>query len=479
MSSLPSPRRRLLLVPAVALAALVLLAGVLLFVDFDSPRLGRALLDRVADESGVRIRAESFRLNLLRGLELGGIAAEGELPGGPIAVGAEALVFRHRLAPLLRRELQFERVVVERPRIVMGPSGTAPAAGKRGRGGRDRDVARAPGEGATASAAEAGEGGRLPLTIRIGEIRLVDGSLSIVGEGGPAEIRGFDVALRDLGLDREAPGGLRGLAAAGSLRADEVVVGETRATGAEGRVRFEDGHLRVEELRFETVEGRFLVSAMDLDLGRDPFRYTFTLRGEPLDANAMVGVPGRGGLGAARLTLEARGAGAESSGLDGEGAISLDAGSLPETPALAAVDALLGRPVVVGSRYEPLEARFTVRRGRVRFEPFELVTAEFALALAGELGLDGSLDLKVEARLPRAGLDVAEVPAAVLDALTDEAGRVVVPLRITGTRERPKVRPDRDALLGGAARRRTDELKKDLEGELKKKLGRLLGRDDG
>ncbi len=468
-----------LLFSAVALAAAVLLVAALLVVDFDSPRLGQALLDRVAEAGGPRLRAERFRLNLLRGLELGGIAVEGELPGGPIAVGAEAVVFRHRLLPLLRRELHFESVVVERPRVVMGPSETAPATGRRGGGRKDRPTER------EARADEAGAGGEgepegpLPVGLRIGEIRFVDGSFSLTGDGGPTEIRGFDLALGGLGLDREAPSVLQGLVAAGTLRADEVVVGETRATGADGEVRFEGGHLLVEGLRFETVEGRFLISAMDLDLGRDPLRYTFTLRGDPLDANAMLGAPGRGGLGRARLELDARGAGSASSGLDGSGALSLEGGSLPETPALAAVDALLGRRFVVGSRYEPLEARFTIRRGRVRFEPFELATTTFALALAGELGLDGSLDLSVEARLPRVGLEIEKVPGAVLDALTDEAGRVVVPLRITGTRESPKVRPDRDALLGGAVRRRTDELEKDLRGELEKRLGRLLGRDDG
>ncbi len=468
--------RKLLLV---ALGVFVLFAAALLLVDFDSPELGRALLDRVAEEAGVEIRAERFRLNLVRGLELGAVAAAGELPGGAIEIEADAVAFRHRLAPLLRRELHVTHVVVERPRIAVGPQAAGPAGGtgrKRGAGTRTDAVA-----GAALVTGSPPRARRPPVTLTVDQIRLVDGSFSFAGEGGATEIRGFDVDLRDLGLDREAPRVLDGLTAAGALRADEVVVGETRATDAEGGLRFEAGHLLLENLRFETVEGRFVIESMDLDLGRDPLRYVFTLRGDPLDAAGLLGSAsaGGGGLGDARLDLQAQGSGAGSSGLDGSGTISLEGGTLPATPAFTAVDRLVGRQLLVGSRYEPLEARFTVRRGRVRFEPFEFAAAELGLGVAGELGLDGSLDLRVEARLPRAGLSIPEVPGAVLDALTDEAGRVIVPLSITGTKESPRVRFDHNALLEGARRRRSEELKRDLEGQLKKKLGSLLGRDDG
>jgi hypothetical protein len=59
----------------VALLASVL--AVLFLVDFDSPRLGKALLAQVSAQTGLHVEADGFRLNLLRGVRLDG-AAGGE-----------------------------------------------------------------------------------------------------------------------------------------------------------------------------------------------------------------------------------------------------------------------------------------------------------------------------------------------------------------------------------------------------------------
>ena len=44
------------------------------------------------------------------------------------------------------------------------------------------------------------------------------------------------------------------------------------------------------------------------------------------------------------------------------------------------------------------------------------------------------------------------MPPAALDALADQQGWVRIPLRVTGTRDAPRVSPDVAALLTGARR---------------------------
>ena len=69
-------------------------------------------------------------------------------------------------------------------------------------------------------------------------------------------------------------------------------------------------------------------------------------------------------------------------------------------------------------RFSDLNIQFGVKDGRVRARPFELRGEPFGIKLEGEAGLDGSLDFLVQPAL------------------------LPVPLRVKGTLDKPKVRPD-------------------------------------
>jgi hypothetical protein len=70
---------------------------------------------------------------------------------------------------------------------------------------------------------------------------------------------------------------------------------------------------------------------------------------------------------------------------------------------------------------------------------------------AGWASLAGPMELELAVHTPRQGLAVAGVASDALDLLTDDQGRVVLPLKVTGTPEAPKVGPDL-AALGAQAR---------------------------
>jgi hypothetical protein len=84
--------------------------------------------------------------------------------------------------------------------------------------------------------------------------------------------------------------------------------------------------------------------------------------------------------------------------------------------------------------------------------------------------LDGTLDLAVDARVQRKAIQMAAVSPAVLDALTDGQGYLAVPLRVTGTRDAPVVRPDVGALMARAGQ----DAKHTLLGKAADHIGKLF-----
>jgi hypothetical protein len=259
------------------------------------------------------------------------------------------------------------------------------------------------------------------------------------------------VSLRDLAL---APGGgsaLGRLSGRGDFQADEIVSPVTLARDAAGTLRLAAGRLDADELRFRTDEGRFR-TRWSADLARLPFSYTLAVEGRPLDVNAVLGAKGKGGFGAGHLTFDGRGVGPEPAGLSGMGVLSLEAGTLPTTPLLTAVERALGRTRLSGVPYKASTMPFRIDRGRIIVDRARLDSDAVSLEASGWSRLDGPLELDVAVRTPRQTIAMASVPPAALDALADGEGWVRIPLRVTGTRDAPRVSPDVPALLADARR---------------------------
>lgn len=430
MTSRPGKLVRLLLIGAGALALGV---GLLAFAEFSSPELGRALLDRAGAATGVRLQAAEFHLSVLRGLSLGRVRAVGTYPGGRYDLAVDKIVFQHRLLPLLAGRLTVDRIRLERPRAVLieaeraTPAPAAPAAGMAALG--------------------------VPIALHVVEAVIDDGRVELQARGrAPITVSGLDVRLRDLALGAGDGSALGRLSASGDFKAREIALPVTRAREAEGTLRLAAGHLDVDGLRFRTDEGRFQ-TRLSANLSRLPFSYTLAVEGRPLDLNALAGATGKGGgFGRAHLTLEAGGVGPEPAGLTGKGVLRLEAGTLPSTPLLAAIERALGRTGLSGVRYQASETPFRVEHGRVIVDRFRLDSDAVGLEASGWSSLEGPLELSVAVRTPRPEVRIPELPPAVLDALVDSEGWVRIPLRVTGTRAAPRVSPDVAALLADARR---------------------------
>lgn len=415
-------------------AVLGLGVAVLAFAEFSSPALGRALLDRAGAATGVRLQAAEFRLSVLRGLSLGRVQAAGTYPGGGYDLTLDRIVFQHRLLPLLAGRLTVDRIRLEQPRAVLiEADGASPST---------------TGVAPSGIAAVA-----VPIALHVVEAAIDNGTVELRTRGrAPIRVSGLDLRLRDLSLGAGGGSALGRLSGRGDFHAQEIALPVTRAREAEGTVRLTAGRLDVEGLRFRTDEGRF-ETRLSADLTRLPFSYTLAVEGRPLDINAMARATGKGGgFGPAHLTFEAGGVGPEPTGLSGKGLLRLEAGTLPSTPLLAAVERALGRTGLSGARYKASETPFRIERGRVVVERFRLEGDAVGLEVSGWSSLEGPLELSVAVRTPRQEVRIAEVPPAVLDALVDQEGWVRIPLRVTGTRDAPRVSPDVAALLADARR---------------------------
>jgi hypothetical protein len=446
------------------------LVAVVFLVDFDSPRLGKALLEEASARTGLQIEADGFRLNLSRGLRMEGVRFVTDGPSGRLSVQAAGLLAEHRIASLLRGRVEIARIVVYDPKIeLVTPEEEAPVA-------RARPVAisntpaQAPAPGESAGAAPDGP------VLSVDRIWLRGGTLATRVEGAPApdvEIRGMDIELRDLAV-LDAPTALQGLRAGGDLHTGEVLLGGLRATEGSGKLRLADGHFVLEEFGLRLPQGRFLLGRFDADLNQDPFAYRFTMRVDPLDANALLAAGSGGGFGSGLLSLDATGTGTETRDLTGEGTLALAAGTLPGSPLFTAIEAVLGRAALQGSAYQPVAVPFRIHQDRLSFAPFELRTSLLSLGISGWADLAGPMDLRIAVRAPRDAVALARVSSEVLD-LVDDGGWVTVPLRVVGTLESPKVTADREALRAQGRQAVREAVRQQVEKGVGKALGRLFG----
>ena len=511
--------KKLILIAATAggLAALALVS--VLVTDFDSPELGRLALGQVGKASGFDLQARSFRLNLLRGLELEGV--EARATGGGLQASVDKIMLKHRPAALLGGTLEVTEVVIAGPRVEL-ESGGAPAADPPAGDAPDGEPpvpAAEPDPGGAAQDAAGSESTSLDL--EVSTIRLEDGSLvQRVAAGDKietTEIRGLEVEMRDLKLGSQATDGepakgggrirvaelelsdgvettlirgveidldqlaldrglsLAGTSLTGEARFAEVVTGDgqesaTQAEEVSGRLELESGRFYLRELELTTPQG-VLRGALEADVAAEPLTYSLDLRGDPLSTGVLLGLGDLRGLGTSVFELKASGEGSDPARIAGAGKLTVGGGELPEHPVLAQVEQLLGNVVLIGAGYETLPIEFDIRSHRIHVAPCELRAGPVSLTLSGWVDFEGPLEMELSVLAPREGLRIEEIPKEVLEVLAEDDGRINLPMLMTGTADGSTVTLNRDYLAELGKR----YVRQRAEQEIGKALGRLFG----
>lgn len=447
-----------------ALLAIVAAAAAFLATrTWESPALTRAVLDALSSPE-LRVEAATVRLSLLRGVELAGLVVDGRIPDGRLRATAEAALLTHRPLRLIDGEILVEEIVLRRPDAeIVWDAAAAP---------REAPAAPAPPaapEAAAADAAPAEEG--WTLTARV-ERFAVEGARLVMRETGVEgemlRLEGLDLTLRELTLPPGDGAALVRVAGAGDLAAETLATSAFTARGVTAGLRMAGGHLLVADLALPTELGPIAVERVDLDLGRDPYVYGLTGMATPLDTNRLLSA--QSGFGAGTLTFALDGDGSEAGGPRGGGELRIAAGTLGALPLLAAVEKLLAGTDVVGRPYAAFAVPYRLDGDLLSVQPFAVVAGNLALAGSGTVDLGGPLDLRLEVSLPREDVAVKEIPAEVLEALTDVDGRVKLPIVLAGSLAAPSASFDRRAWAGLARRRLADEAERRLGDALRRRL---------
>ncbi len=484
--------RRWLLAAVVAGLVALLAVGL---VGFESPALGRAVTERLRESTGLKIEVERFRFAPLRGLTLDGVTARGRLEDGRLDFAARRVALAHRLLPLLTGRVALRQATLDEPDVRWTRPAERPALARRQRpaaGGRAAGGGRRAAAAEPASAlAEPGSGRLRADSVAIEGLRIQGGRLTVTdaGAAGPElQIAGLDLRLRGLRFEESAdssasgppatgtaPAGpparpsLAGLSGHGRFSAAEVIAGRTHTTEVGGRLELDAGRLTVTEGTLVHPAGPVEIAALEVDLRRQPPPYAVRLNGRSLDAAILLEAPPGDELGRADLEFEGSGAGDQ---LTGRGTLQLEGGRLPAHPILTALDGLLGGSPLVGAALDPTLVRFEVDPAVLRLEPFRLAAGGAALDIEGEVRPGGELAREARLSAPRDHPVFEGLPADVLDRLTGPDDRLALPVRIGGTRERPRLSADLPELAGQEKRR----LRKALEQKLKDRLRDLLER---
>lgn len=92
--------------------------------------------------------------------------------------------------------------------------------------------------------------------------------------------------------------------------------------------------------------------------------------------------------------------------------------------------------------FRPMDLRFTLKEGVVRFQNFRVATDSFELAAEGRCTLDGSLEFPAQIFIQQ-DLSAALIKSVdELRFLTDNQWRIILPVRVEGTVQKPSVTPD-------------------------------------
>jgi hypothetical protein len=430
--------KKLLWVGAAVVGVIVVGVIALAFL-LDTETVGQKLLSRVSEASGMELSASSVSLGIFSGIELEDVTASGRYARGDYQIRLSGLIFRHQLGPLLSGNFVIDQVLLDRPEVEVVV-----------RHAEAEDVGGDPGP-AEAAAEESGD-----LRLEVRQILIRDGSARIREEIPGREpsqnilAEGLQLTLRDIVFDAAAEKPIRRLSGRGEVEVERLQPGELVLRDVSGQVRLQDGVLEATDLFVMADQGE-LRAQLVADFNPVPFTYQFSATGDPLNVNRMAGLEG-GSLGPGRLEFSGSGSGSNPEDLTGGGLLHLRPGQIPAHPVIVRAEQVLGFHGLAGSEYQATDARFEVEKKQLRMEGFSLTSPQLGLNLAGTAELDGPLDLALQLRVKQDQVMVPGVPPQLLAALADREGWVVIPLKVEGDPDSPRVTPDTEALLSQAGR---------------------------
>lgn len=277
----------------------------------------------------------------------------------------------------------------------------------------------------------------------------------------PVEIGPFDLPLKAEGSVRVAKGLYRG------LEVDDFVM----------RYRLADNLLHLDEISGQMAGGSFKKTGT-VNLAQKGLGYDTRIVLDGIQANPFVQafLPKFAGVitGALDLTLTARGSGISAEALkrnlSADGDLLLSQGQLGGAGLVAGFADFLKLPELRQINFNDGRGAIHVKDGKVALtSSFE--GKDVRLAPKGTIGLDGSLDLSLDARLAPALAQKLDRKGSISRYLSDVEGWSAIPLKVGGSVLAPRFVFDTAAVTGQVK----DKARKELEKKLQEKVfDRLL-----
>ncbi|MCC6650361.1 MAG: AsmA family protein, partial [Candidatus Eisenbacteria bacterium] len=224
------------------------------------------------------------------------------------------------------------------------------------------------------------------------------------------------------------------------------------------------------------------------DTARPVYALQTTVEGVQADDILSAWTPAKGLLrGGLNTNIDFSGAGSTPDDLKRSltlvGLAALTDGTLGPGPTLDAISSFVKIPALREVKFKDLKLPMRIERGRLISDPVKLSGSSGDWLLAGAVGFDGALDYAVSVTLtPEVAAALQAKSALAAGALSDDQGRILLDLRVTGSAKSPKIAWDtramRDRLAGRASAAITeqrDKLANDAKAAAQQAIAERLG----
>jgi hypothetical protein len=381
----------------------------------DRPDVQAALLARLSQAAGVEVKARAMEVSIFSGLRLEGVTVRNPAPFTGQLLGAEAIVLRHRLLPLLGGRLEMDALSITKPAVHL-------VLDARGTSNLERLLAARPGQEAAAPA------GVLPLRLVVRRGTVSGATLDLRDQ------RGRMIAVAE-DVDLTSAFEVGALSAHGEGRASigRATVGSTTVERIESDLALSKELVHLANIRGR-IAGGTLKGEVKLHVPQSSYEGAVEVEDARVETLLGAAAPIAGRL---RARADLQGAGV--AGMRGRGRAQVADCRAQRSPLLAAVATVLALPELARPELSRCEVEFTMAGPRVTTSPLLLKGEAFELTGRGTTNLDTrGIDHDLTLALPRAALarlPVAETRAAFKDR---GDGLSTIDFKATGTIEAPR-----------------------------------------
>jgi hypothetical protein len=159
--------------------------------------------------------------------------------------------------------------------------------------------------------------------------------------------------------------------------------------------------------------------------------------------------------------------------LQGDGTMSVADGKIQNFALMNKIAAMTNKPEYKELDFKTWSGEFTIVDGKMTLKDNVIHSPAADYTIGGVQGLDGSMDYSVNMKLSKdesSNISIGGIGGAIVQALKDKDGRIIIALKVGGTMNNPTVTPDLDAAKKAAL----NNVKGQNMDQLKKKAGDIL-----